>query len=243
MARGLPKVLGWADFRLISRPWLENRQRTTQGSLTSARPLWVEACCAKLIPRRRSPYRSCLFPIAEVNSRICAPISSAGFGTTTTLFAVAAWVSANTASITTAHRRNPESAMREETSPSPNCKDIDDEVADALKFEPTLSESTMATTAPNDAKLQALWRRITDHPRLVRKAFRLRRAIFYRRQDRRDSRGDPACRRQSSAKGLARLAPWSCRSPRTGFSAALHAGYAALDVSRVARDRPSEFSE
>ncbi len=74
-------------------------------------------------------------------------------------------------------------------------KDIDDEVAEALKFEPPLSEFTIATTAPNDAKLQAhvdaiteghkaqglftvhllgwseLWRRITDHPQLVEKHY------------------------------------------------------------------------
>jgi hypothetical protein len=74
-------------------------------------------------------------------------------------------------------------------------KDIDDEVAEALKFEPPLSEFTIATTAPNDAKLQAhvdaiterhkaqglftvhllgwseLWRRITDHPQLVEKYY------------------------------------------------------------------------
>ena len=34
-------------------------------------------------------------------------------------------------------------------------KEIDDEVAEAIKFEPPLSEFTIATTAPNDAKLQA----------------------------------------------------------------------------------------
>jgi len=74
-------------------------------------------------------------------------------------------------------------------------KDIDDEVAEALKFEPPLSEFTIATTAPNDAKLQAhvdaiterhkaqglftvhllgwseLWQRITDHPQLVEKYY------------------------------------------------------------------------
>lgn len=74
-------------------------------------------------------------------------------------------------------------------------KDIDDEVAEALNFEPPLSEFTVATTAPNDAKLQAhvdaiterhkaqglftvhllgwseLSRRVTDHPQLVEKHY------------------------------------------------------------------------
>ena len=73
--------------------------------------------------------------------------------------------------------------------------DIDVEVAEALKFEPPWSEFTIATTALNAAKLQAhvdaiterhkaqglftvhllgwneLWRRITDHPRLVEKHY------------------------------------------------------------------------
>ena len=73
--------------------------------------------------------------------------------------------------------------------------DIDDEVAEALKFSPSLSEFTIATTALNAAKLQAhvdaiterhktqglfsvhllgwneLWRRITDHPQLVEKHY------------------------------------------------------------------------
>lgn len=74
-------------------------------------------------------------------------------------------------------------------------KDIDVEVAEALKFTPSLSEFTIATTALNAAKLQAhvdaiterhkaqglfsvhllgwseLWRRINDHPELVEKHF------------------------------------------------------------------------
>ena len=74
-------------------------------------------------------------------------------------------------------------------------KEIDDEVAEALKFKPPLSEFTIATTALNDAKLQAhvdaiterhtaqglfsihlfgwneLRRRITDHPQLVEKHY------------------------------------------------------------------------
>jgi hypothetical protein len=74
-------------------------------------------------------------------------------------------------------------------------KDIDEEVAEALKFAPPLSEFTIATTAPNDAKLQAhvdaiterhkaqglfsvhllgwneLNRRITDYPELVDKHY------------------------------------------------------------------------
>jgi hypothetical protein len=74
-------------------------------------------------------------------------------------------------------------------------KDIDDEVAEALKFEPPLSEFTIATTAPNDGKLQAhadaiterhqaqdlfsvhllgwneLSRRITDYGQLVEKHY------------------------------------------------------------------------
>jgi hypothetical protein len=74
-------------------------------------------------------------------------------------------------------------------------KEIDDEVAEALKFEPPLSEFTIATTALNAAKLQAhvdamtqrhraqglfsvhllgwdeLRRRITDHPQLVEKHY------------------------------------------------------------------------
>lgn len=74
-------------------------------------------------------------------------------------------------------------------------KDIDAEVAEALKFTPSLSEFTIATTALNAAKLQAhvdaiterhkaqglfsvhllgwseLCRRITDHPELVEKHF------------------------------------------------------------------------
>jgi hypothetical protein len=159
-----------------------------------------------------------------MNSRIFAPISSAGFGTTTTLFAMAAWASANTASISA--DKLPAGGIagvqckkkRQWPVAQLTTKDIDDEVAEALKFEPPLSEFTIATTAPNDAKLRAhvdaiterhkaqglftvhllgwseLWRRITDHPQLGRKALRLRCAIFDRRQDRRDSRGDPACR-------------------------------------------------
>jgi hypothetical protein len=74
-------------------------------------------------------------------------------------------------------------------------KDIDDEVAEALKFEPPLSEFTIATTAPNDGKLQAhvdvvterlkthglfavhllgwneLSRRIADYPQLIEKHY------------------------------------------------------------------------
>ena len=74
-------------------------------------------------------------------------------------------------------------------------KDIDDEVAEALKFTPSLSEFTIATTALNAAKLQAhvdaiterhkaqglfsvhllgwneLSRRITDRPQLVEKHY------------------------------------------------------------------------
>ena len=74
-------------------------------------------------------------------------------------------------------------------------KDIDDEVVEALKFAPPLTEFTIATTAPNDATLQAhvdaiterhkaknlfsvhllgwdeLLRRITDHPQLVEKHY------------------------------------------------------------------------
>jgi hypothetical protein len=74
-------------------------------------------------------------------------------------------------------------------------KDIDDEVAEALNFRPPLSRFTIATSAPNDAKLQAhvdaiterhraqglfsvhlfgwneLSRRITDHAQLVEKHF------------------------------------------------------------------------
>jgi hypothetical protein len=74
-------------------------------------------------------------------------------------------------------------------------KDIDDEVAEALKFTPSLSEFTIATTALNAANLQAhvdaiterhkaqglfsvhllgwneLSRRITDHPQLVEKHY------------------------------------------------------------------------
>ena len=43
--------------------------------------------------------------------------------------------------------------------------EIDDEVAEALKFEPPLSEFTFATTAPNDAKLQAHVDAITERHR------------------------------------------------------------------------------
>ena len=74
-------------------------------------------------------------------------------------------------------------------------KDIDVEVAEALKFTPSLSEFTIATTALNAAKLQAhvdaiterhkaqglfsvhllgwseLWRRITDYPELIEKHY------------------------------------------------------------------------
>jgi hypothetical protein len=74
-------------------------------------------------------------------------------------------------------------------------KEIDDEVAEALKFEPRLSEFTIATTATNNAKLQAhvdaiterhralglfrvhlfgwneLSRRIADHAQLVEKHY------------------------------------------------------------------------
>jgi hypothetical protein len=73
--------------------------------------------------------------------------------------------------------------------------DIDDEIAEALKFKPALTEFTIATTAPNSAALQAhvdsiterhreqglfsvhllgwseLSRRITDHPQLIEKHF------------------------------------------------------------------------
>ena len=74
-------------------------------------------------------------------------------------------------------------------------REIDHEVAEALEFKPALAEFTIATTAPNDAKLQAqvdaiterhraqglfsvhllgwneLSRRITDHPQLVEKHY------------------------------------------------------------------------
>ena len=145
-----------------------------------------------------------------------------------------AWASANTASISADDCPTAQFAgvqckrKRQWPVTQLTTKDIDDEVAEALKFEPPLLEFTIATTAPNDAKLQAhvdaiterhkaqglfsvhllgwseLWRRITDHPQLVEKHYGFVALSSIAPRSTKFRRDDAACRRQSSAMGPAR---------------------------------------
>ena len=135
-----------------------------------------------------------------MNSRIFAPICSAGFGDSNVVRYGRLGQRQNGVDI---RGRLPDGRIagvqckRKRRWPVAELttEEIDDEVSEALKFKPPLSEFTIATTAPNDAKLQAhvdaiterhraqglfsvhllgwneLSRRITDHAQLVEKHY------------------------------------------------------------------------
>jgi hypothetical protein len=92
--------------------------RRRSENLAYARPLWVEACCAKSIPCRRSPHPSCLSPRAGMNSRILRRSLRADLERPQRCSLWPRWPAPTRRRYprTTARQRNRGSAMQEKTS-------------------------------------------------------------------------------------------------------------------------------